>query len=206
MTKLPLIYAHRGVWVTQREQNTKEAIEAARTTGFGVETDFRSTNGKLYLSHDPLSLDAGCEVKSVNFIELPTAINIKEDGLLSHLFEFIQINKQHRSFVFDGSIPEMVKARKMNIPHALRLSEYEREIPWRSPYLWIDGFESEWWLNIDEIPKLSEDHFLVFVSPELHGRKFQKSWDYLQKLNSVLEGNFGICTDRPNEFRDFINE
>lgn len=206
MIKLPVIYAHRGVWVEQRDQNTKKSIESARAAGFGVETDFRSINGNLYLAHDPLLLNTGCEVISINFNEVSTAINIKEDGLLSHLSEFIQNNNQLHSFVFDGSIPEMVKARKMNIPHALRMSEFEREVPWRSPYLWIDGFESEWWLDLNNIPKLSKNHFLVFVSPELHGREFQKSWNYLKKLNVLIESNFGICTDRPYEFRDFMNE
>lgn len=206
MTKLPMIYAHRGVWVTKRDQNTKQAIESAGKAGFGVETDFRSINGELYLSHDPLFLDSGSAVKTIDFKELSTAINIKENGLLSYLNEFIESNNQIHSFVFDGSIPEMVKARKLGIPHALRLSEYETDIPWKSPYLWIDGFEVDWWLNSDRIQKLSEEHFLVFVSPEIQGREFHKSWDYLLKLNSLIGGNFGICTDRPNEFRNVINE
>ena len=47
------ILAHRGLWVTDSEKNSKEAIALALSEGFGVELDVRDRNGGLIVSHDP---------------------------------------------------------------------------------------------------------------------------------------------------------
>lgn len=206
MSGLPTIYAHRGFWHDPSEQNSMDAIRRAGEFGFGVETDFRSQTGELILSHDPLPSPTSTPASRIDFRGIPTAINIKEDGLLNLYADFLAKNSSPKSFIFDGSIPEMFQIHKQGLPHALRMSEYEREIPWDSTFLWIDGFVSEWWADQDLMSRLAEKYFLIFVSPEIHAREYTKSWTFFRDFNNTMLGNFGICTDYPSLLTGFLNE
>jgi hypothetical protein len=202
----PIIYAHRGFWTSKKEQNSKVAIERAKNFGFGVEVDFRSHKGELVLSHNPL-LDGGYPVAvELDFENIPVACNLKEDGLANLIGTFVEKYRNISSFVFDGSIPEMLKIRERNIPHAMRVSEYEQSLPWNSHFVWIDSFHSEWWIGSELLFNLAANHFLVFVSPELHGRDHTQSWSYLKTIHERHGLNFGICTDYPELFRKLLDE
>ncbi len=201
-----MIYAHRGMWQTLDQQNSLQSIEKTRIYGFGVETDFRSNNHSLVVSHDPY-VDSGLlAVDEIDFSEIPVAMNIKEDGLLNQFQSFLKKYPNKHTFLFDGSIPEMVKIRERGIPHALRLSEYETELPWEPQFLWIDGFYSDWWINSTRIFNLLEKHFVVFVSPELHKREIESAWEFFNMLKSKQIARFGICTDYPSELKAKFNE
>ena len=105
----PLIYAHRGMWQTLDQQNSLQSIEATRIFGYGVETDFRSKNHSLVISHNPLGDLSLLTVDKIDFSNIPVALNIKEDGLLNQYESFLKEYPNKHSFLFDGSIPEMVK-------------------------------------------------------------------------------------------------
>jgi hypothetical protein len=47
---------------------------------------------------------------------------------------------------------------------------------------------------------------MVFVSPEIHGREFEKAWKYFRKISIETHTKYGICTDKPFELREFFNE
>ena len=202
----PLIYAHRGLWRSTEQQNSQEAIEAARPSGYGIETDLRSKNNSLVISHDPYGALNPLFVDEIDFSEIPMALNIKEDGLLQQYGAFIQKYPSQHTFLFDGSIPEMVKIKEKGLPHALRLSEFETELPWESQFLWIDGFKSDWWTKSPRILNLIEKHFVVFVSPELHGRAIETAWDFFHLLHSKGIAHFGICTDHPDKLKATFDE
>lgn len=193
------------MWQALNEQNSLESIEATRISGFGVETDFRSNNLSLVISHDPCCEPNLLTVDEVDFSGIPVALNIKEDGLLDHYESFLKKYPNKFTFLFDGSIPEMVKIREKGLPHALRLSEYETELPWESQFLWIDGFYSDWWVNSPQVFDLLEKYFVVFVSPELHKRDAKSAWEFFNVLQSKRIAHFGICTDNPNELKAKLN-
>ena len=201
----PLIYAHRGIWQSLEEQNSLQSIEATRRCGFGVETDFRNHENSLVICHDPCRDSNFLTVDEIDFSEIPVALNIKEDGLLDHYESFLKKYPNKFTFLFDGSIPEMVKIREKGLPHALRLSEYENELPWKSKFLWIDGFHTDWWIKSPRVFELLEKHFVVFVSPELHGRDAESAWEFFNVLHSKRIAQFGICTDNPHELKAEIN-
>ncbi len=201
-----MIYAHRGMWQTPDQQNSVQAIENSRIHGFGVETDFRSNNHLLVVSHDPCGDTSLLAVDEIDFSEIPVAMNIKEDGLLNQYQSFLKKYPNKHTFLFDGSIPEMVKLREKGLPHALRLSEYETELPWEPQFLWIDGFHSDWWITSTKIFNLLEKHFVVFVSPELHKREYESAWEFFNVLESKQIAQFGICTDYPGELKAKFNE
>jgi hypothetical protein len=202
----PLIYAHRGVWTSLDQQNSPQAIDTAHKLGFGVETDFRSHNKRLVVSHDPFIDNGILGLDEFNFQDTPVAMNIKEDGLSVQFREFLDANQHELSFIFDGSIPEMAKIRERGLPHALRLSEFEKDLPWETRFIWVDAFVSEWWLGSQEILDLQRDHFLVFVSPELHGRNFEPAWQYFRRISQENSNKFGICTDLPSKLKEFLSE
>ena len=206
MESHPLIYAHRGMWQTPDQQNSRQSIEAARLSGYGVETDFRSKSHSLVISHDPYGDSNPLAVESIDFTEPPVALNIKEDGLLTQYEAFIKKYPNQFTFIFDGSIPEMVKIKEKELPHALRLSEYEKDLPWESQFLWIDGFYSDWWIKSPEILNLIEKLFVVFVSPEIHGREIERAWEFFHFLHSKGIAKFGICTDYPDKLKAIFDE
>jgi|LauGreSBDMM110SN_4_FD.fasta_scaffold127199_2 hypothetical protein len=195
------IFAHRGIWTNKIQQNTFSAISSAIVGGFAVESDFRDLFGRLVISHDP-----PLEGEYWNFDNAMSksrfAYNIKSDGLIPHFNNFIDSIRYSNSFVFDGSVPEMFKARKYGIPHALRLSEFETELPWYSDFIWIDGFESDWWLRKSEIIGLLEEHQLIFVSPEIHGRDHKGAFEWFTELRKSGLVSFSVCTDFPIELKD----
>lgn len=198
------IYCHRGLWTSVEQQNTAEALESAIRFGFGIETDIRDHQSSIVISHDPASvacIDLAILAKTTS----PIALNVKADGLLNITDDAItQILLIEGSFVFDGSIPEMLKYRERNLPHALRLSEYEKDIAWVTKYLWLDAFQSDWWISDETLNRLTEKHFVVVVSPELHGRSKSKVWEKVAA--ELVDGNpnLGICTDFPDQFLEML--
>jgi hypothetical protein len=199
------IYAHRGVWSDKFEQNSLLAIQKAKNYGFGAEIDLRLQNNSVVVSHDHPTEPITPIFEDVINLKLDLALNIKTDGLLLRLEPYRQVFQGHKSFLFDGSIPEMYKVAQMGIPHALRLSEYEKELPWSSQYIWCDAFEDEWWIKDSRLlDYLHEGKKIVFVSPELHGRKNHQSWKQF-KLWKLADLKFGVCTDQPAQLDWFLN-
>ena len=196
------IFAHRGDWNNHVAPNSELSIRNALHSGFGVETDIRDLNGEIVISHDPCV--GNSFEKFSNFIDKSSriAINIKSDGLVDRFQVYAQQIRESESFVFDCSFPELIKYKRSGIPHAIRLSEYERELAWEPDYIWLDCFESDWWLEDSGVLEIMKATPTVAVSPELHGREHTNVWQRVIQLRS--EGlNLSVCTDFPNELAIF---
>lgn len=195
-----LIFAHRGFWHTRSEQNSKIAIDRAKLLNVSVEVDIRTLADQIVISHD-LNDSISTQFPDLEFFSKNrVAINIKEDGLQDKLHNYVSNMRANNSFIFDASIPEMVKYYEKDFPTALRLSEFEQEIPWKTTNIWLDSFYSDWWIKKDIIQKFSDNYNLIVVSPELHHRDHKQAWDVV--LNHLQKGNpnLGICTDYPLDF------
>lgn len=198
------ILAHRGLWTKKSDQNSHLAISTALNSGFAVESDFRDFFGDFVISHDLPSRDNSL-LFDVSWSEYRIAYNIKSDGLSPYFQRVLQSMNDTNSFVFDGSIPEMFKMRTLGIPHALRLSEYERELSWDVKFVWVDGFNEDWWLENTKILSLLESRHVIFVSPELHGREHERAFNWFSELRMNESLNFSVCTDYPLELKE-LNE
>lgn len=192
------ILAHRGEWSEQVIANSTQSLENAFLHGYGIETDIRDLDGVLVISHDPCK---GSEYDGFDkFLkkENRIAINIKSDGLVPLLESARDSINTSRSFVFDCSFPELLKFKRAGIDHAIRISEFEKELSWEPNYIWLDAFESDWWLNdkttLDLIGKIPT----VVVSPELHKRDHSKVWQKVLELRSTGL-DISVCTDFPNQ-------
>jgi hypothetical protein len=75
---------------------------------------------------------------------------------------------------------------------------------WEPSFIWLDCFESDWWLQDSETLQLFSSQKVVVVSSELHSRNPSEMWGFLKNKMKVSNFNFGICTDKPKAFRDFI--
>jgi hypothetical protein len=198
------IFAHRGLWTNRSDQNSRLALANAFNADFAVEADFRDVFGEMVVSHDPPVSEQVLRFDE-EWSQFRIAYNLKSDGLSGHFQELIPNMLHTRSFAFDGSLPEMLKFRNLGIPHALRLSEYEKELPWDVPFVWVDGLAGEWWLGDSAILSLLQKKHLVFVSPELHGREYRRAFNWFSELRSAGYINFSVCTDKPIELRE-MNE
>lgn len=187
-----------------------DALVRAASFGFSIETDLRDMNGSLVISHDPasqtavsasLALEAIFDAASAPIV---LALNVKSDGLAPLLGPLLDSFASHSGFLFDMSIPQLVVYARSNLPVAIRVSEFE---PFRPELLeqlgglprriWLDSFNSDWWLKHEEINDLALTSTLMIVSPEIHGRNPRQVWDWF--ISATRRGaDVYLCTDEPN--------
>jgi len=203
--------AHRGLFKTAGAPNSLSALEAALAAGFGVETDLRSYQGTLYLSHDPI-MDSAQAPRFDRFLAiaekypgLTSFINIKEDGLLPALIgEKARLEKLGFVF-FDMSVPQLVQYSKTFSPKQLctRFSDFE-PVPSGldvCDWIWVDGFSK----NPDRAALASlvrHGKKLAIVSPELHGRPHNEFWTGLSGTKEIGPDSVFVCTDFPQQLRE----
>ena len=203
------ILAHRGLWSKKSDQNTLGALVKALAEGFGLETDLRDYNSKIVISHDipqelPLTLtDLLTSIGGINIS--PAQVfgwNIKADGLANELRATALPGE---SFFFDMSFPQELQFRKVNMPVAKRISEYEKfNVLDVCDRIWLDAFESDWYLDdLDFLLPLIHKARVTIVSSELHGREMSRAWDFFKKYADPDNG-LSICTDHPHELLRYL--
>ena len=191
------IFAQRGDWHPDLKPNSSQSLSNAFTNGYAIETDVRDFQGKLVISHDPCIDSSAQSFEELLGKKHRIAINIKSDGLSELIARNLELIAASRSFIFDCSFPELLRYKRLGIPHAMRISEYEKELPWNPDYIWLDAFESDWWLEDMAAHEIMNRIPTVIVSPELHKREHQQVWDKVKSLRqSGIE--ISICTDFPN--------
>jgi hypothetical protein len=204
------IYSHRGKGIPGHSgDNDVSSLIACLEMGFSLETDLRLGRGEVILSHDPLPDHASTLRQllegAVSFGAGPRlALDVKEDGLAPFLPE---VAIPH--FYFDLSVPEAVKFKSAGLPILGRLSEHEPlaqlELWTDLAGVWVDAFYGDW---LEDEPTVLEwlESFageVIFVSPELHGRDHAELWAWL-KDRWLANPNFGICSDFPLAFEEFV--
>ncbi len=207
-----MIISHRGFWIREEEKNSVEAFERSFSSGFGTETDIRDFNGELVISHDiptkkGITLKRFFEVFNSYDNTLPLALNIKSDGLQSHIFDLLKEYDILNYFVFDMSVPDALGYLKKGIKAYTRESEYERTPSFyeKAKGVWMDEFK-ESWIEPENINKhLSNNKEVCIVSPELHKRDYLSEWKkYGESFNFVDNESLHICTDKPQKAKDFF--
>lgn len=208
------ILAHRGYWNNRIEKNSPNALRVALEKGFGFESDIRDYIGRLVISHN--IADSSCQNAEEVFQllheykdEYCFAINIKADGLKEILYRLLHKYNIKNYFLFDMSIPQMVEFREMGLRYFTRQSEVE---PFPNMYedaagVWIDGFWSTDWITEELLSgHIEEGKEICIVSPDLHGNdNYKDFWKLIKYFNLDFEKVF-LCTDHPDEAREFFNE
>ncbi len=206
------IICHRGYFGKGIPENSLESFEKAFENGFGIETDIRDHNQEIVISHDmatnvSLPLKELFSLHSLKKYNQVIALNIKADGLQKHLMKLIDKYNITKYFVFDMSIPDMLKYQKSKIKFYTRMSEYEPSPNMldKANGLWIDEFNKNWIdKNIIESIKLKN---ICFVSPEIHRKPFKSRWKDFKNYEKLLKNkNLMLCTDHPQEAEEFFND
>jgi hypothetical protein len=210
-----ILFAHRGFWRSEEEQNSIEACSRASRNGFAIEVDVHSIEGKLVVSHDPPKI-AGPHVLLRDLLEQfssnggsHVAINIKQDGLATLLKAETSDFEDLTCFAFDMSLPELLKYRACSLDFAVRFSEYEERVDSQlvdgAAALWIDSFHDEWWSieALTEFGNLNHKALITIVSPELHLRDPYRAWEELRKFAHQSD-RVALCTDLLEEALDFF--
>jgi len=206
-----IILSHRGYWKAADEKNALVAFQRSFKLDFGTETDIRDHLGKLVISHDPPTQDAlSTDVFFQQYKEisgdLPLALNIKADGLQSLLKAQLDFYEIENYFVFDMSAPDGIAYLEQGLKVFTRQSEYEREPLFyeKANGVWIDGFHSDW-VDEKQIERhLNANKVVALVSSELHQRQHNPFWERLRKMSVVESDQLIICTDFPEEARDYF--
>ena len=202
------ILAHRGHWkgefgLQDLEPNSLKALLRAVENGFGIETDLRDHCGEIVISHDPVKDFA---LKFGEFEELdvrgPVALNVKSDGLVP-LLTSSPISSPFEYFFFDMSFPEQRKYSENQLPFASRMSEVENIIHDRSQYIWLDSFESDWFIGKSSLTLRAAERKVILVSPELHNRPYLLAWKWVANAMAT-NANLFICTDFPSQFLKYL--
>lgn len=209
-----VILSHRGYWKSTSERNLPISFERSFSLGFGTETDIRDYNKELVISHD--IADKNCIAvkdffKIYNQVDntLPLALNIKADGLQVKLKQLLEEYTITNYFVFDMSVPDGLQYIKQNIKSFTRESEYEKEPSFYDEAcgVWLDEFKGHW-INKDIIKKhIDNNKQICIVSPDLHKREYKEEWQHYKDIEQELYiNNLMICTDFPEEAKEFFNE
>ena len=202
------ILAHRGLWNTLEERNTKQAIFRAFDQGYGIETDLRDYCGDLVISHD--IADGTCPKVSDIFqyyknhnIGTTLALNVKADGIQKNLKRLLDEYAITNYFMFDMSAPEMVVYHKQDFQFFTRQSEIEMTpiMYDKADGIWMDEWE-EGWITAECIKKhLGKRLQIGIISPEIHGRDHMPLWNMLKEIKS---DDVMLCTDKVKEAEAFF--
>lgn len=209
-----IVLSHRGLWLDVSEKNKSIAFERSFSQGFGTETDVRDYKGELVISHDIADKDS---ISIKDFFKkynkyaktLPLALNIKSDGLQSKLKILLKEYNITNYFVFDMSVPDGLLYLKSAINSFTRESEYEKEPSFydEAQGIWLDEFKSHW-IDKDIIAlHIKNKKKICIVSPDLHKREYKLEWEHYKQIEHKLGiSNLMICTDFPEEAKEFFNE
>lgn len=204
------IISHRGYWKAASEKNTSLAFDRSFSMDFGTETDVRDLAGRIVISHDaPL----GSEMDFNSLLKLhasygkgnPLALNVKADGLQAMLKEAIDQYPDLEYFFFDMAVPDALLYKKYGLRFYSRLSEYEPEslLQNESDGIWLDSFFTEWYTR-DILLNLLQKKPVCIVSPDLHKRPHHFFWNKLFEWGVHENMNLMICTDYPEDAREFF--
>lgn len=207
------ILAHRGYWNERIKRNSPEAIRTALEKGYGIESDVRDYLQKLVISHNiavPDSQDAEEVFQWLHKFgdRYVFAINIKADGLKELLQSLINTYHISNYFLFDMSVPQMVEYEEMGLRYFTRQSELEPEpcMYKDAAGVWMDGFWSIDWITEKLLKKHIENgKDICLVSPDLHGKEnYKEFWKRLKCFDIDLS-QIMLCTDHPDEAREYFN-
>ena len=168
----------------------------------GVEIDLRVSEGEIILAHDPFVPGESLETWLEHFHHSTLILNVKEDGLESHISEILKSKAIEDYFFLDQPFPTLRKSALENRPVALRISEHENPIEignLQIKWIWLDSFSGNWSFLAKHADWLKNGEFrLCIVSPELQGRspgsESSAIAEAFQKSNLKINA---VCTKTP---------
>jgi hypothetical protein len=207
--------AHRGYWKEKSQQNTLSSFELAIDKGYGIETDLRDLDGKVVISHDPPAPSVTHRMYFEDLLRyyvkknssVTLALNVKADGISTWVKELLIKYNVKNYFIFDCSVPELLRYRKAELNYYSRESDIETvpSLYDQSKGIWLDQFANLWFNESDIRKHLEKGKSVCVVSSDLHGRDYKECWSMLKGLRDSFK-HVSLCTDFPDEAKEFFSE
>jgi glycerophosphoryl diester phosphodiesterase len=201
--------AHRGLWTLPAERNSLAAIRDAFAHGWGVETDVRDLDGALVVSHDPpgqgtLPFEVVVDEYLAHGCPGALAVNVKADGLAEMLAHALRDLERTRWFAFDMSVPDTCLYAREGLPFFTRHSDLE---PVPALYaaadgVWLDDFDGGFVAQERIAEHLAAGKRVAVVSPELHGRDRERTWQHWRAWPLWDRPDVFLCTDHPTSAQE----
>ena len=204
------IISHRGLWYDfAKESNQRIAFERSFDKGFGTETDLRDICGKIVISHN---MPEGDEITFSELLELmdgrtlPLALNIKADGMIDEIKKILTHYEHTNYFTFDMSIPDMVVQMNKNVCVYTGCSDILNPpvLLGKAQGVWLDSFNSEWFDENIVKGYLLQEKKVCIVSADLHQRDVLEQWDKIKNFSCLLDNNIMLCTDEPEQAKNYF--
>jgi hypothetical protein len=197
------------MWSVPAERNTLAALRDAFARGWGVETDVRDLDGTLVVSHDPpgegtLPFETVIAAYREHGCPGSLAVNVKADGLAEMLAEALRDVSRNRWFAFDMSVPDMRHYAREGLPFFTRHSDLE---PTPALYdeadgVWLDDFDGGFIAHNRIAAHLGGGKRVAVVSPELHGRNHERTWQQWRRWPVWQSADVFLCTDHPTSAQE----
>ncbi len=205
------ILSHRGFWPQKDERNERIAFARSFDLGMGTETDLRDHNGEIVIAHD---MPTGSPMTFAELLRvmdgrnLTLALNIKADGLSTRVKEILQEFKHTNYFVFDMSVPDLVRQLKDGMTAFTGLSDIQPHpvLADQCRGIWLDCFNSDWYGPDVVDGLLSQGKRVCIVSADLHQRPTKTQWGIIQSVKNVASPDLLLCTDKPLEAKAYFGE
>jgi glycerophosphoryl diester phosphodiesterase len=202
--------AHRGYWKDKREQNTMESFIKCFEKKYGIETDIRDFNGKVIISHDPYVGTSPIDFEDVlkNYVknnsQVTLALNVKTDGISLLVKELLSKYSIKNYFVFDASVPELLRYRSSDLIYYSRHSEYEEapNLYDKAAGIWLDQFKEMWFQESTISGHIKAGKKVCVVSSELHKRDHKTCWELMSHFKDNSE--VSLCTDFPDQAKEVL--
>ena len=172
----------------------------------GVEVDVRSSNGRLYLSHDPFKEGEDFESWLKHYSHQFLVVNVKEENIEPACRDLLNDAGLKNFFFLDQASPQIIRAGLEGWRDgACRVSEFEdpnTALVKLCDWAWLDCFlpGTKSFTKIAELKRLGLK--VCLVSPELHGaHREPESRDFAEE---ALEQDIlpdAICTKSPSIWR-----
>ncbi|WP_180902308.1 PI-PLC domain-containing protein [Martelella soudanensis] len=204
------ILSHRGLWESAAEKNAMTAFARSFDLGFGTETDLRDHNGEIVIAHD---MPMGNEPRLSDVLEimagrnLMLALNIKADGLSGKVKEILAAHGHTNYFVFDMSLPDLVRQVADGLTVFTGLSDLQPNAPLidQCDGVWLDCFRSDWFGPglIDDL--IGRGKRVCVVSSDLHRRDAGLQWSIIKSAQCIDSSRLYLCTDTPQAARAYFS-
>jgi hypothetical protein len=185
--------------ILKHRSNTIENIDEK----YGAEIDIRDYNKDVVLSHGYPTAE---NPRLIDYLKIfprtsLIAMNMKSCEIEYDLLKILTIANHKKYFIFDFSIPYLLKALELKLCCAFRISEYEKELHTSCEWVWVDCFHDIWY-DINYIDSLKNSNYkIALVSPELHDRR--EANDEILKIKDIISTNLvdAICTKHPEKWQ-----
>jgi hypothetical protein len=169
----------------------------------GVEMDVRIRGDRLVVAHDPFEDGPDLHDWLAHFRHRLLIVNVKEEGLETHILGRLRAKDVEDFFFLDQSFPFLIRTLRGGESRcAVRISEYESvqtalSLAGQADWVWVDGFQG-FPLTAERAGELRQAGFrMCLVSPELHGRDASEIAVYRSRASATGVAFDAVCTRQP---------